>query len=193
MPTNSMGTGCDRAAERFAEQLSFTRDFSSGFIPDRDYRNLAIASQTNFRTALGTSDLLLALSDRPFGADQFYGDFNSWERTKGWFLGATQDLGKRTQVAFGYRRHTDLFVLHRDRPEVFTNRHAVESYQVVLRRRQDGLIRTTVLTLWTSMAAVAEFAGADADAAVVKPAARDVLADFDARVEHFELALHAEP
>ena len=64
---------------------------------------------------------------------------------------------------------------------------------MVLRRRQDGLIRITVLTLWTSMAAVAEFAGADADAAVVEPAARDVLADFDARVEHFELALHAEP
>lgn len=64
---------------------------------------------------------------------------------------------------------------------------------MVLRRRQDGLIRTTVLTLWTSMAAVAEFAGADTDAAVVEPAARDVLADFDARVEHFELALHAEP
>ena len=64
---------------------------------------------------------------------------------------------------------------------------------MVLRRRQDGLIRITVLTLWTSVAAVAEFAGADADAAVVEPAARDVLADFDARVEHFELALHAEP
>jgi hypothetical protein len=32
-----------------------------------------------------------------------------------------------------------------------------------------------------------------ADAAVVEPAARDVLADFDAPVEHFELALHAEP
>lgn len=64
---------------------------------------------------------------------------------------------------------------------------------MVLRRRQDGLIRITVLTLWTSMAAVAESAGADADAAVVEPAARDVLADFDAPVEHFELALHAEP
>jgi heme-degrading monooxygenase HmoA len=64
---------------------------------------------------------------------------------------------------------------------------------MVLRRSQDGLIRITVLTLWTSMAAVAEFAGADTDAAVVESAARDVLADFDARVEHFELALHAEP
>ena len=65
---------------------------------------------------------------------------------------------------------------------------------MVLRRPHDGLIRITVLTLWTSMTAVAEFAGADADAAVVEPvAARDVLADFDAHVEHFELAFHAEP
>jgi len=64
---------------------------------------------------------------------------------------------------------------------------------MVLRRPQDGLIGITVLTLWTSMAAVSEFAGADAHAAVVEPAARDVLADFDTRVEHFELALHAEP
>ena len=64
---------------------------------------------------------------------------------------------------------------------------------MVLRRSQDGLIGITVLTLWTSMEAVSEFAGADAHAAVVEPAARDVLADFDTRVEHLELALHAKP
>ena len=64
---------------------------------------------------------------------------------------------------------------------------------MVLRRSQDGLVGITVLTLWTSMSAVSEFAGADADAAVVEPAAREVLADFDTRVEHFELALQAEP
>ena len=64
---------------------------------------------------------------------------------------------------------------------------------MVFRRSQDGLIRITVLTLWTSMSPVAELAGADTGAAVVEPAARDVLADFDARVEHFEPALHAEP
>ena len=61
---------------------------------------------------------------------------------------------------------------------------------MVLRRAQDGLIRITVLTLWTSMSGVAELAGVDTGAAVVEPAARDVLADFDARVEQ---ALHAEP
>lgn len=64
---------------------------------------------------------------------------------------------------------------------------------LVLRRPEDGRIGITVLTLWTSMAAVAEFAGADPDAAVVEPAARAGLADFDTRVTHFELALHALP
>ena len=74
------------------------------------------------------------LPDRPFGADQFYGNYNSWERTKTWFAGARQGLGERTQASFAFRRHTDLFVLYRDRPEVFTNRHAVESWQAAVRR-----------------------------------------------------------
>ena len=64
---------------------------------------------------------------------------------------------------------------------------------LVLRRPEGGLVRITVLTLWESMAAVERFAGADGEAAVVEPAARAVLADFDSRVEHFELALHSEP
>ncbi|HET8533749.1 MAG TPA: hypothetical protein VFO08_21540 [Methylomirabilota bacterium] len=64
---------------------------------------------------------------------------------------------------------------------------------MVLRRSQDGLIGIAVLTLWTSMAAVSEFAGVDPHAAVVEPVARYVLADFNTRVEHFEPTLHAEP
>lgn len=64
---------------------------------------------------------------------------------------------------------------------------------LVLRRPEGDLVRITVLTLWESMAAVERFAGADAEAAVVEPAARAVLADFDPRVEHFELTLHSEP
>ena len=64
---------------------------------------------------------------------------------------------------------------------------------LVLRRPEDERIGITVLTLWTSMAAAAEFAGADPDAAVVEPAARAVLADFNTRVTHFELAPDALP
>ena len=64
---------------------------------------------------------------------------------------------------------------------------------LVLRRPEGGLVRITVLTLWESMAAVERFAGADGEAAVGGAGARAVLAEFDSRVEHFELALHSEP
>lgn len=125
-----------------SQQFSFARDFSSGFAPDRDYRNLSLASVTHARSRLGSTALLLASTDRPFGADGFYGNFNSWERTRTWFAAARQELGKHTEVDFAFRRHTDLFVLYRDRPQVYTNRHAVESAQAALRRRET--LRPTV-------------------------------------------------
>lgn len=121
----------------WSEQLAFTRDFSSGFMPDRDYRNFAASSETRFKSALGNGDLLLGLSDRPFGANQFYGNFNSWERTKEWFAAAHQNIGSGTEMDFAFRRHTDLFVLFRDRPEVFTNRHADETWEGAVRRTDD--------------------------------------------------------
>jgi iron complex outermembrane recepter protein len=121
---------------RFSQQLTFARDFSTGFIPNRDYRNLQLSSSTAARTALGTSRLTLAYMDHPFGAEQFYGNFNSWENTKTWFAGGQQQLGERTTASFAYRRHSDLFVLYRDRPDVFANHHSDESYQGAVRRSE---------------------------------------------------------
>jgi iron complex outermembrane recepter protein len=124
------------ARPRFTQQMAASRDFSTGFTQNRDYRNLSLASSTWWQSKLGASSLLLAHNDRPFGAQNFYGNFNSWERTKAWFAGGHQALGEKTQAGFAYRRHTDLFVLYRDRPQVFTNRHASESWQGTLRRRE---------------------------------------------------------
>jgi len=90
-----------------------SRDFSTGFRPDRDYRSSSVSSETRFKTALGGTDILFAGSDRPFGADQFYGNFDSWERTKSWFASITQDIGQNASLSFGYRRHSDVFVLLR--------------------------------------------------------------------------------
>ena len=116
------------------EQLSFSRDFSTGFMDDRDYRNLSLASITHLRTRLGTTDVTLASNDRPFGANQFYGPYNEWERTRSWFAAIRQALGRNTEISFAFRRHTDLFVLLRNDPQYFTNRHAVEGYQAAVRR-----------------------------------------------------------
>jgi iron complex outermembrane receptor protein len=82
--------------------------------------------------------------DHPFGADQFYGNFNSWEDTKTWFAGVQQPFGEKTIASFAFRRHSDLFVLFRDRPQVFTNHHSDESYQLAVRRREE-LGKTTTL------------------------------------------------
>ena len=119
-----------------SEVLSFERDFSSGFMPDRDYRVLQFGSESRYQSALGTSTVLLALSDKPFGADQFYGPYNSWERTKGWFAGMSQQLGSRTLATLAYRRHSDLFDLIRDHPAIYENNHVTESWEVALRRRE---------------------------------------------------------
>jgi len=117
----------------FGQQLTMSRDFSTGFAPNRDYRNLSLASTTSWRR----TEISMAHNDRPFGAEQFYGNYNSWERTKNWFAGIRQGVGEKMEAAFAYRRHTDLFVLYRDRPEVFTNRHIAEGYQAQFRRRDD--------------------------------------------------------
>ena len=119
-----------------SQQFCVTRDFSSGFLPNRDYRNLSLSSVTRAVSRLGATSIALAHNDRPFGADRFYGNFPSWERTRTWFGSARQELGGRTEVSFAWRRHTDLFVLYRDRPAIYTNRHATNSSQVILRRRE---------------------------------------------------------
>jgi len=123
--------------KRWSEQLSFSRDFSTGFIPNRDYRNLSMSSSTSGTTELGTTSILLAHVDKPFGAEQFYGNFNSWERTRTWFGSLQQTIHRHTQFGIAYRRHTDLFVLYRDRPQVFTNRHKSDSFQANVRRTRE--------------------------------------------------------
>ena len=131
---NQQSGSINLALPRLTEQLSFSRDFSSGFKFDRDYRNLSFGSITHALSPLGTSDLVLAYSDRPFGADQFYGNYPSWENTKTWFASVRQQLTAGTEAVFAYRRHSDLYVLYRDQPERYTNHHSDEAFQGALRR-----------------------------------------------------------
>lgn len=116
------------------EELAGARDFSTGFMPDRDYRNLALSSLSELKSHLGAGSILFAYSDRPYGANQFYGPYPSWERIKTWFISAHQNLGDKAEASFAYRRHTDLFVLFRDDPQIYTNRHIEDTWQGDLRR-----------------------------------------------------------
>jgi len=128
----------------FAEQLTGSRDTSDGFIPDRNYSSNALASETWLTTKPGATDILLATSDRPYGANQFYGPYPSWERTKGWFASIQQQLGQQTAASFGYRRHSDLFVLFVDQPAIYENNHITTSYEGALRRADNFGSNTTL-------------------------------------------------
>ena len=122
--------------KRWSSRLTADRNSSTGFTADRDYRNEETSLESWVGSKLGATDLLFAGSDRSFGANQFYGPYISWERTKGLFASGRQELGSRTVAAFGYRRHTDQFVLLRDDPSVYENNHIDGSWQASLRRSQ---------------------------------------------------------
>ncbi len=122
------------AGNRWAELVAGSRDVSDGFIADRGYHANAVSSETWTASTLGATDVLLAMSDRPYGANQYYGPYDSTERTKGWFAAMQQQLGQRTAASFGYRRHTDLFVLFAGQPSVYENNHVTNSYEGAVRR-----------------------------------------------------------
>ena len=132
------------SAGPFAEQLTGSRDTSDGFIPDRNYSSNALASESWLKTAPGTTDILLAASDRPYGANLFYGPYPSWERTKAWLGSIQQQLGSRTAASFGYLRHTDEFVLFVDQPSIYENNHITSAYEAALRRADDLGRNTTI-------------------------------------------------
>ncbi|WP_263367939.1 TonB-dependent receptor plug domain-containing protein [Edaphobacter bradus] len=135
----------DYSSAGFAEELTAGRDTSDGFMADRNYSSNAAASESWF-TLFGknTTDVLLAASDRPYGANQFYGPYDSWERTKGWFAAIQQQLGERTSASFAYRRHTDLFVLLQDNPDYYRNNHITGAWQSAARRADSFGANTTL-------------------------------------------------
>ena len=73
--------------------------------------------------------------------------------------------------------------------KVFPALSAIEGHRgaYLLRRAVDGAVEFVVLTLWESMEAIREFAGAKPEKAVVEPEARAVLTAFDESVTHFQV------
>jgi iron complex outermembrane receptor protein len=132
--------------KRWSEAIAGDRDRSTGFAYDRDYRSESASSETRFASPLGKTDLLFAGDDRAFGANNFYGPYSSWERTKGQFAAATQQFGEHTVADVAYRRHSDIFVLLRDNPAYYKNQHIDESYEGDVRDRREVLRHGTLLT-----------------------------------------------
>jgi heme-degrading monooxygenase HmoA len=58
----------------------------------------------------------------------------------------------------------------------------------LLRREADGRVEFLAVTLWDSLETIKRFTGADPEVAVVEPAGRAALAEFDDFARHYEVA-----
>jgi iron complex outermembrane receptor protein len=127
------------ASERLATRLTGARDTSDGFFYEgqNDRGSHAnVLSLDSFLTpskALPPTEILLGASDRPFGANLFYGPYDSAERTKGWLAAIRQPLPANFQADFDFRRHTDEYILLVQYPAVYENNHIDTLWQADLR------------------------------------------------------------
>jgi vitamin B12 transporter len=119
--------------KNWSDLLAGDREFSTGFMTDRDYRTENASNELRFVSPLGHTDLLFAGDDRAYGANQFYGPYVSWERTKGWFASLAQQLNSHTQVSAAYRRHSDIYLLERNEPEGYKNQHIDDGWEGAVR------------------------------------------------------------
>lgn len=58
----------------------------------------------------------------------------------------------------------------------------------VLKRNVERGVEFLVITRWESAKSIEQFAGADAEAAVVPPKAQAMMIEYDRRARHYELA-----
>lgn len=60
-------------------------------------------------------------------------------------------------------------------------------FEIARREQDDGRIKYVTITRFDSWDAVERFAGEDYEEAYVPPKARELLTDYDERVEHYEV------
>lgn len=109
---------------------------SDGFTENRDFETFQTAAEGTRRLEGGHLRALYTFLGQRFGAQNFYGTFPSWEATKnhGLLLSAVLDrgpwLGLPGRLDVTWRRHDDHFVLFRDRPYLYENRHTNTTTQL---------------------------------------------------------------
>jgi heme-degrading monooxygenase HmoA len=88
--------------------------------------------------------------------------------------------------------HADAYVIHLQQ-KTLPHLALIPGYRgaYILRRAQTGgvgLVEFTVITLWESLDAIGRFAGADPEVAVVPLEAQALLASYDDRAVHWDVA-----
>jgi vitamin B12 transporter len=118
------------ANEKKGINIAAEESASDGFRPGTDFRQFSVSSsgllQINEKVS---SYVFTGYREKEFGAANFYAPYNSKEWTDTLFLNWQADF-KAERFKIGpnlyYRRHHDKFILDRERPDFYLNRHKTE-------------------------------------------------------------------
>ncbi len=128
----------------FAEQVTASRDQSDGFMFDRNYASNAASSETWFNPKPGTTDILLAASDRPYGANNFYGNYPRGSAPKPGSPASISSSATAPPPASATPA-TPTSSSSSSATLVYENNHSTSSYEAAL-RRADPLGRNATLS-----------------------------------------------
>jgi iron complex outermembrane receptor protein len=115
-----------------SQQLSFSKQASDGYRPNTDFQNYTLWYNLNSEFNKGDVSLKLGYMDKAFGANQFYSASfpDQWEQTKTTYLalGSRYSFGEavhehQLKANLHWRQNSDRFLLRRDDPEFYQNRH----------------------------------------------------------------------
>ncbi|MEE8577616.1 MAG: TonB-dependent receptor, partial [candidate division Zixibacteria bacterium] len=123
--------------------LTYSRRLSTGYINNTEYDIESLSYSGSLLTSAGMIRFSGRYCDKEFGAYKFYSDAfpNEWEATETGLLSASADLtvgSIRLSPKLFYRRHTDDFVLDRDRPSFYRNNHRTDHYGAELQTDFDS-------------------------------------------------------
>ncbi|UCC79885.1 MAG: TonB-dependent receptor [Candidatus Zixiibacteriota bacterium] len=113
--------------------ISFSKRKSDGYRKNTEFDIYNAYFSTSYGDSLNKIDIAFGHTDKKFGANSFYSDIfpNEWEHTRLYFLNMSyQNNFRASSFSPGlfWRRHEDDFVLDRDRPDWYRNKHNTGIY-----------------------------------------------------------------
>lgn len=130
---NSQGLSVNFPMVGVNNRLSFSRKESDGYRPDTDFKITSFALNSEKKFLIGKLEYLFGYTDKDFGANSFYSNLypQEEEHTDMRFFNLKAHINSTIldiDSSVFYRRHSDKFILDRNRPSWYVNYHTSYSY-----------------------------------------------------------------
>jgi len=144
-------------AEKSSHIVHFSKNSSDGYRFNSDFDNTNYVLKSNFNKNKLPINMIAALSERKFGAQNFYGVTNSsavpYEETQASIIGFSTTIKRENLVwkpRVYWRRNQDEYIYIRNNPSIYRNLHVTNKIAVELNGSYESLIGITGFGFETS-------------------------------------------